>query len=591
MQGDRDDCRSWRERSIARFAGLFAWTMIAGGLFALGSAEGTRRLWLASGTIVAGLVVLLLRALKIDARMLGAAIIIAGMAASMGSYAWIGFLSGSGVAMATTVMLTGLLFGPRVLVAVLVLQAVCVSAIAFLVTHGHLAAPDLDGLDPMSSSVWLRTMSVSFLLLVLFSSALVQITGHMDRSIERAEAETVRRERAERMRAELERKATETRHLETIGRLASGVAHDFNNNLTAIIGMSELLKSELDKGSMHREMVQQILDASLRSAELARQLLAYSRKARVQPTPTQIEDVVSSSVSLVRRSMNPNIQVTLELGANGATVSADPALLQSAIMNLLLNARDAMLEGGRLTIRTRVDHVRPEGRDAPPENDHGWVELTIRDTGHGMDREVLSRAFDPFFTTKAPGEGTGLGLSAVSGTVESHGGHIEVESTPGAGTTFRVKLPLIDSETEAVASEPTLKRGSAEILLVDDEPTVRHTAGALLASLGHHVTLAEDGDHAIRMAQDAVSPFELIVLDSKMPGLSREETFRALRESVPGVPVLFWSGRAGDETLDKLLTEPDTDFIQKPYRASELADRVLRLTSRHGKSESLRSTS
>jgi two-component system cell cycle sensor histidine kinase/response regulator CckA len=338
----------------------------------------------------------------------------------------------------------------------------------------------------------------------------------------------------------------------------------------------------LPKDSLHRQLVEQILQASLRSADLTRQLLAYSRRARVQPTATRLEELVHNSVSLVRRSMNANVELVLDLCAPEATVSADPALLQSAIMNLLLNARDAIPKGGRITVGTRLETPTAVSRRGSNQFENGSVLLTIADTGHGMSREVLSRAFDPFFTTKPPGEGTGLGLSVVSGTIESHGGHIDVESAEGLGTTFHVRLPTIEPVLETANAEPTLPRGKAEILVVDDEPTVRHAAGALLKSLGHRVTLAEDGDHALRMVQSSNKPFELVVLDSKMPGLGREETFRAIRDALPGVPVLFWSGRSSDETLDKLLLEARTDFIQKPYRASDLAQRVAVLTTAPG---------
>jgi signal transduction histidine kinase/CheY-like chemotaxis protein len=493
----------------------------------------------------------------------------------MGGYAIAGFLSGPGVAIAATVVFAGALIGKRAMVVVLVLQSVGVASIAWLVTDGRLPAPTSESLDPARMTVWLRTMSVSLLVLILLAAGVWGVVRDMDEAIVRAESETHRRQRAERMRADAERKALDTRHLETIGRLASGVAHDFNNNLTAIIGMTELLQSDVDLRPSQREMISHILEASLNSAELTKQLLAYSRKARVQPVPTEIEALVSTSIELVRPSLHPNIQVSTEFRAPSARVSADPGLLQSAIMNLLINARDAMQDGGKLTIRTRVEGVTEEGTGSA-----SVVVLDVADTGCGMAPEVLSRAFDPFFTTKPPGQGTGLGLSAVAGTVESHGGKIGVASTVGAGTTFQLRLPLIsESQLPVGAEDSALPSSSADILVVDDEASVRHAAGTLLSSLGYKVTLAEDGDHAIRLAQSSSKPFELVVLDSKMPGLSREATFRSVRGLWPDVPVLFWSGRAADDALEQLLGHQRTSFIQKPYRAADLAQRVHDLIS------------
>jgi CheY-like chemotaxis protein len=207
------------------------------------------------------------------------------------------------------------------------------------------------------------------------------------------------------------------------------------------------------------------------------------------------------------------------------------------------------------------------------------VVIEIADTGMGMEPEVMSRAFEPFYTTKGPGEGTGLGLSAVKGTVDSHGGTIEVDSTPGAGTTFRIRLPVLTASEQPVEDAAMqLPRGSGDVLIVDDEARVRHAASALLSSLGYRITLAEDGDHALQILQDSRAGFGLVLLDSRMPGRSSAETFKQLRERLPDLPVLFWSGRAQDAAIEDLLQAAGTDFIQKPYRALDLADRVRRLT-------------
>jgi signal transduction histidine kinase len=374
--------------------------MLAAGLFAIGTAEGSGRIWLGVGVAVGGLLVHVLRSIQVEPKVLAIVIVGVAFAAAIGGFLWVGFLAGPGIAVATTTVLAGALLGRRAVVAVVVLLCLCVAIIAYLVTHGYLPGPSSENLDPTRPIVWVRTMSVSLVILVLLSNGVLRVVDDMDAAIIRAESETHRRQRAERMRADAERKALDMRHLETIGRLASGVAHDFNNNLTAIIGMAELLKVDVPEDTPQREMIEHILSASVRSADLTKQLLAYSRKARVQPVPTEVDALAAGSVELVRRSMHPNIAVVVDLDAKGVSVSADPALLQSAIMNLLINARDAMPNGGRLTLRSRLERSGDPSTETPEAG--AKVLLEVSDTGHGMTSEVRARAFDPFFTTKPP---------------------------------------------------------------------------------------------------------------------------------------------------------------------------------------------
>jgi len=293
-------------------------------------------------------------------------------------------------------------------------------------------------------------LGVTFLAISLFGGMMVALVTRMDRSLRLARQETLRREQAERARAEAELQAVESKQLEMVGRLAAGVAHDFNNNLTAIMGSAELLKLELPEEANTRELSDSILLASQRLAELTRQLLAYSRKARMLQSPIDLHAVVEQAVALARRSMDPNIAIVTELNARQSTVAGDAALLQSALLNLLINARDAMPDGGKLTVATSsIELTRGGARGLPAGM---CVVLEVIDTGRGIPKDQVPNIFDPFFTTKPVGKGTGLGLAAVAGTVKAHGGSIEVNSDLYEGTAFRVYLPCV--EPEGVASVP-----------------------------------------------------------------------------------------------------------------------------------------
>jgi two-component system, cell cycle sensor histidine kinase and response regulator CckA len=404
----------------------------------------------------------------------------------------------------------------------------------------------------------------------LFGGLMVRVVARVERSLRLARQETLRREQAERARAEAELQAMESKQLEMVGRLAAGVAHDFNNNLTAIMGSVELLKLELPEQRSAHELTSGILLASQRLAELTRQLLAYSRKARMLQSPTDLHAVVQQAVTLARRSMDPNITIVTELTARHFTVAGDAALLQSAVLNLLVNARDAMPTGGKLTVATSsVELTRASARGLPP----GFcVILEVIDTGRGIPKEQVPNIFEPFFTTKPVGKGTGLGLASVAGTVKAHGGSIEVNSDVDAGTAFRVYLPCVEPENVALAPATTsVLHGEGEILLVEDDAMVGVTAIATLQSFGYQVTHAIDGKTALEQVSAHPGRFQLVLLDLRMPGLSGEATFDKLRELEPALPVLIWSGYGAEQDVSAMLRRGAVGFVQKPYRVAELS--------------------
>jgi len=380
----------------------------------------------------------------------------------------------------------------------------------------------------------------------------------------------------------MEEQLHQTRKMDVIGQLAGGIAHDFNNMLGGIIGNAELLSFALPVDSNLRKYVDTIIKGSERAADLTKKLLAFSRKAKIVTTPVDIHDQIRSAIALLERSIDPRIKIIIRLDATSSVVASDPTLLQNAFLNLAINARDAMPEGGALTFATSnvlLDHEYCSKQ--PYKIDAGmYLEISISDTGVGMSKEVLSKLFEPFFTTKPVGQGTGLGLAAVYGTVKDHQGAINVYSEPGLGTVFKIYLPVDSSSPECfIYGDESIALGkSGCILVVDDEAIIRSTAQALLVSLGYDVLLASDGDEALEVFLMEKERISAILLDIVMPKMSGREVYQHIREIDHEVPVVFSSGFSSDGIVSDLMDLGAAAFIQKPYRQSSLAktlDEVL----------------
>jgi signal transduction histidine kinase/ActR/RegA family two-component response regulator len=568
-----DEALAWRnDLALRLMRGLFVIFVVSAVVvwFAMAGAAGRGKMTLAA-LLAAGLVGVPALTGRPHGRPRAWLLIVPALAMAMTGYAFVGTLSGPGVCTTVTLLLAGLLLGPRAMVALTILAALGAGTIGWAMVQGHIAAPHPQDVSMTHASTWVRSLGVTFMTVAFFCSLMVTVVTRMDRSLRLARQETLRREQAERARAEAELMAVESKQLEMVGRLAAGVAHDFNNHLTAIMGSAELLLLELPDRS--RELPESILQASQRLAELTRQLLAYSRKARMLQAPTDLHVIVQEAVSLLRRSIDPNINVVTELNAEQSTVVADAALLQSAILNLLVNARDAMPDGGTLTVGTSsLELTRGTSKGMPVGT---CVVLEVVDTGRGIPQQQLPRIFDPFFTTKPVGKGTGLGLAAVAGTVKAHGGSIEVNSDEGVGTVFRIYLPCTDPEGSLQLRAATaVVHGEGEILLVEDDAMVSMTAIATLQSFGYSVTHAADGRAALEQVAAHPGRFQLVLLDLRMPGLSGEQTFEGLHELEPGLPVLIWSGYGADQDVSSMLQRGAVGFVQKPYRVAELSRTV-----------------
>jgi len=369
--------------------------------------------------------------------------------------------------------------------------------------------------------------------------------------------------------------------MESVGQLAGGVAHDFNNLLTVITGRVGFLIGSPNLDADQNADLAEISAAATRAAELTHQLLAFSRKQLLQPRVLDLNRTLDDVQPLLRRLIGEDIKIHIEHGPELGSVTADPGQLQQILMNLALNARDAMPHGGVLTFRTANETVCAGNAPSEvPVNPGEYVCLQVSDTGLGMDPTTQTRIFEPFFTTKGQGKGTGLGLSTVYGIVKQSGAGISVTSAPEAGTTFRVYFPRTDGYAlaqPAERDESSPLSGTETILLVEDETSVRKLVERVLKSRGYHVLSAEHGDHALQLAADLQRGVDLVLTDIVMPAMSGRELVEALQTSRPLLRVLYMSGYTDDEIMRRGLHDPSTSFIQKPFTAETLAVQVRRV--------------
>ncbi|OGK76843.1 MAG: hypothetical protein A2X52_17170 [Candidatus Rokubacteria bacterium GWC2_70_16] len=376
---------------------------------------------------------------------------------------------------------------------------------------------------------------------------------------------------------ELEAQLRQSQKMEGIGRLAGGIAHDFNNLLTVISGRTDLLAEALGQQSPLRRHVDSIRNVAERATGLTRQLLAFSRRQALQPRVVDLNAATQGMHEVLGRLIGEDIDLVTVLGPALGRVKVDPSQMEQVILNLVVNARQAMPEGGRLTIETGNVELGEEYARTHAEVEPGrYVMLAVTDTGHGMDAGTKARIFEPFFTTRGPGQGTGLGLATVYGIVKQHGGHIWVYSEPGRGTTFKIYLPRVEETAEeaAPAALEALPRGSETILLVEDEEEVRALARETLEAGGYRVLEAASPHEALRLAQEHDGPIHLIVSDVVMPEMSGRALVDRLAALRPDARVLYMSGYTENAIVHQGVLDPSIAFLQKPFTPGALARKV-----------------
>jgi signal transduction histidine kinase/CheY-like chemotaxis protein len=378
-------------------------------------------------------------------------------------------------------------------------------------------------------------------------------------------------------RQRLEAQVRQAQKMDAIGQLAGGVAHDFNNLLTAIIGFTELTLSQLEPDHATRPDVQEILHAGRSAATLTRQLLAFSRKQMLQPQILDLNALINRMETLLRRTIGDHVQLVTRFDAHLARVNADPGQIEQVMMNLVINARDAMPGGGFLTIETATVRIDTGYAERQPGSPLGtYVMIAISDTGVGMDEVTRGRLFEPFFTTKEQGKGTGLGLATVYGIIKQSGGFVSVYSEVGRGTTFKVYLPEAEHvQDHSPLAQATASAGGTEtILLVEDRQEVRAVARTTLARRGYTVLEADRGDVALALAKRHDAPIHLLLTDVVMPGMSGRELARQLLLQRRSTRVLYMSGYTDQSIVHHGVLEADIAFIQKPFSPDALLLKV-----------------
>jgi two-component system cell cycle sensor histidine kinase/response regulator CckA len=378
-------------------------------------------------------------------------------------------------------------------------------------------------------------------------------------------------------RRQLEEQFRQAQKMEAVGRLAGGVAHDFNNLLMVINGYTEVLLEQLEQGSSKHQKVQSIQQAAERAATLTRQLLAFSRKQLLELKVVDVNTVIQEMERLLRPLIGENIELVTRLSPEAGRTRADAGQLEQVIMNLVVNAKDAMPEGGKITLQSSSATVRQHLHEQRFILPGPYVVISVSDTGHGMDKETQSRIFEPFFTTKEKGKGTGLGLSTVYGIVKQSNGYVYPQSDVGSGTTFYIYLPRVEDSAEGTRpakSQENEKGGCETVLLVEDEESVRELVRETLKIRGYKVLEAENGEVGLRVAENCKEPIDMLITDVVMPGMGGRELAKKLLLVRPGISVLYLSGYTEDAVVHQGGIIPGTAFLQKPFTLQALAKKV-----------------
>jgi two-component system cell cycle sensor histidine kinase/response regulator CckA len=388
------------------------------------------------------------------------------------------------------------------------------------------------------------------------------------------------RKQAEKALRDSEEQLRQAQKLEAVGQLAGGVAHDFNNLLTVISGYSDILMNKIPEGDPNRSKIEEIKLAAQRASSLTRQLLAFSRKQVLQPRLFNLNTLVADMGNMLRRLIGEDVELASALTDEAAQINADPGQIEQVLMNLVVNARDAMPKGGKITVETTIVEFDREYADMHVAVQPGqYVMLAVSDNGSGIDAETRKHIFEPFYTTKEQGKGTGLGLSTVYGIVKQSGGNIWVYSEPGQGTVFKIYLPRVDHERrtsrpDSDADSPEVRGGTETILLVEDEAQIRQMAFEFLSEHGYNLLVASNGVEALKILKQEPAAVALILTDVVMPQMNGRELAEQVAAARPETKVLYMSGYTNDAIVRHGVLDSGTRFIQKPFSPDALARKV-----------------
>lgn len=483
-----------------------------------------------------------------------------------------------------TIFFSCTLLGARVAIGITLaaLLSLCLFSYHHLSVTGGLSGYDGVGhylrgycLPDVMSLALLSAMAVSFLTYLL---------QNLDHSVRQSQAymQEIARERNQLIqlieeRDQAEKQLQQAQKMEAVGQLAGGIAHDFNNLLQVVTAHTEIMLSNCDEKAPEREQLLEVRKASERAASLTRQMLAYSRQQVMSPKYLDMNALLKELAGMLHRVIPKHIETRFRPGESLGTVHADPVQLEQVFLNLCLNARDAMPDGGKLTLSTEQVEVKGEwGAHESGLSNGTYVLIRVADTGIGMDDLQLEHLFEPFYTTKGTGEGTGLGLAMSYGIIKQHGGAILVESTQGKGSVFATYLPCVDHAVSAPEVElpTTIPRGTETILVAEDDEAVRTLLISVLKSAGFSVIPAVDGEEALSLFKEHKSEIDLLLFDVVMPRKGGPEACTEIREMAPHTRVLFMSGYAPEGLGGRFELGQNTGFIQKPYRMKELLERI-----------------
>ena len=374
-------------------------------------------------------------------------------------------------------------------------------------------------------------------------------------------------------RKSLEEQLFQSQKMESIGRLAGGVAHDFNNILTSIMGFAEILKLKYDDATtVTGRAAEAIYKGSIRAANLTKQLLGFARGGKYESKPLDINNVIREIINMSEKIFEKSIDVTLNLDEKVKNIEGDLNQINQVFTNLIINAKDAMPTGGKLSFKTENFVLDDDHKDIFPDPKSGdYVKISVSDTGIGMSKQIKDNIFEPFFSTKGEGKGTGLGLATVYGIIKNHKGYIFCESEPGHGTTFSIYLPATEKKEIAQETKGKYIKGTGTILVVDDEEFVREMTKNWLKEIGYNVLIAENGLEAVDIYKIRKNEIDLILLDMIMPKMAGKETYSNLKKIDPDVKVIFMSGYNKDDMNSDNYYKDIVGFIQKPFRLEELS--------------------